>query len=265
MSNVKHKSKPRRVNQKRHQIQKKKRSIPRLKIYIKDEHESNYYIEESNNKEVEALLQRLNASKAKSKKIVNDYKRELELESRNTALVTRSNKNSLAKTKRKVNVKKKFANTAIKIAVTAAMLYIVFGVFFGLKRMETIYMSPSIAEGDLLLYYRLDKNYKVGDIIYFNIDDKNHVLRIVAKEGQTVSINEEGKLLVDGYPETHEALYDTKEPENSNISYPYTVEEGKFFVVGDYRRVANDSRVFGAISEDEIKGKVMGRLQIRNF
>ena len=152
----------------------------------------------------------------------------------------------------------------IKIVILVIIYYIFFGVVFGIKRMETSFMSPNITEGDLLVYYRIDKSYELGDVVVIKNNKKN-VYRIVAKEGQTVDVNEQGILLIDGYPEEHQAFYETNSDENSQITFPYTVEEGKFFVMNDYRLEKKDSRAFGTIFADSIIGKVIGRLQIRNI
>lgn len=159
---------------------------------------------------------------------------------------------------------KNIVRLLIKIVILAAIYYIFFGVVFGVKRMETSFMSPSITEGDILVYYRMEKNYELGDVVVVKNNKKN-VYRIVAKAGQTVDVNEQGVLLIDGYPEEHQAFYETNLDEDSQMTFPYTVEEGKLFVMNDYRLEKRDSRTFGTIFEDSIVGKVIGRLQIRNI
>lgn len=153
----------------------------------------------------------------------------------------------------------------IKIIMVIILFYIFFGVVFGVKRMNTSFMSPNITEGDLLLFYRIDKDFELGDIIVIKNNKSQDVYRIVAKEGQIVDVNEEGKLTVDGYPEEHQAFYLTELDENSQIKFPYQVEEGKLFVMNDYRLEKSDSRTFGTIFKDAILGKVIGKLQIRNL
>ena len=54
-------------------------------------------------------------------------------------------------------------------------------------------------------------------------------------------LNEQGVLLIDGYPEEHQAFYETKLDEDAQITFPYTVEEGKVFVMNDYRLEKKDS------------------------
>ena len=160
---------------------------------------------------------------------------------------------------------KKFVRLVLKILFLVVIGLIFFKVVFGLKRMETSYMSPYITEGDLLLYYRLDRDFQRGEIVYLKHNNKNYVFRIVAKAGQTVDISELGELIIDGVPEKNKSLYETNKIENSSISYPYKVREGNVFVMNDNRLQLEDSRYFGEIPINEIEGKIIGRLQIRNF
>jgi len=153
----------------------------------------------------------------------------------------------------------------IKLTALVLIVYVIFSVFFGIKRMDTSFMSPYITEGDLLIYYRIDQNYELGDVILIENNNKTDVYRIVAKPGQTVDINNSGELLIDGYPEEHVSFYKTQKDENSEIKFPYQVEQGKYFVMNDYRLQKNDSRTFGTIPEDSINGKIICRLQIRNI
>ena len=163
------------------------------------------------------------------------------------------------------NIWKEFLNLALKILVISLIGYIVFGVLFGIRRMNDQSMNPSIKEGSLIVFYRMDKNYNVGDVIVFENNNKEYILRIVAKSGQEVNINEDSELLVDKLPEEHQTFYETKAKEESNIEYPYIVETGKVFVMSDYRLTKDDSRMFGAVPIEKIKGKVIGKVQIRNI
>ena len=160
---------------------------------------------------------------------------------------------------------KKLLSLGLRLLLIALMLFVIFGVVFGLKRMETSAMQPSVVEGDLLLYYRLARDYNVGDVVVVNVDGRDVVSRIVAKGGQRVNITEKGKVMVDDYPEALEPFYRTELPDETGIKLPYTVPEGKIFVMGDYREATDDSRKFGAVHMNDVKGKLMGRFQVRNF
>ena len=59
-------------------------------------------------------------------------------------------------------------------------------------------MAPRISAGDLVLYYRLDKQPLAGDIIICNKNGKQYVDRVIAKGGDSVEITEEGTVKVNG-------------------------------------------------------------------
>lgn len=159
-----------------------------------------------------------------------------------------------------------FKTLLLKIITIIILLFIVFNYMYGFIRMQDNTMEPFISEGQLLLYYRIDKDYKVGDVVVVKYNGKKYVSRIIAKEGQEVKITEEGKLLVDGFPESNQSsLYPTEIPEDSKISYPYRVPANSYFIVGDYSVEINDSRIFGAVPFETLKGKVISSLKIRNI
>ena len=153
----------------------------------------------------------------------------------------------------------------LKIVILGGMLFIIFGFIFGLKRMDSLNMNPNLKEGDLLLYYRINQVYRENDIIVIDNNGKQQVYRIVATTDQTVDFNQEGQLLIDGYPETETTYYKTGQDDKSKIKFPYKVNDNEYFVLNDLRTDTNYSRTFGSIKKSQIKGKVIGKIQIRNL
>ena len=152
-----------------------------------------------------------------------------------------------------------------KFVFLVLLFYVLFFHIFGFTRIKDRSMSPNVAPGDLLLFYRLDHNYRVGDVVTFVKDNKRYSLRVLAIQGQMISFNEDGDFLIDGNLEYHETYLKTLIPKQSKIHYPYRVAKGKVFVVGDYRSEANDSRIFGAIDVKSIDGKVISLLQTKDI
>lgn len=68
---------------------------------------------------------------------------------------------------RKHPVLVEFATLFIKIAIIALVLVGLFTFVFGLFRINENTMVPNLAPGDLVMYYRLDKEYSVGETIVF--------------------------------------------------------------------------------------------------
>ena len=152
----------------------------------------------------------------------------------------------------------------VKIVLILLMGYIVFTFFFGVWRMNGISMVPSISDGDLIIFYRLDKQINPGDIVAFNKNGKKHFLRVVATEGQIVDITKDGELLINNHVEENESFFKTKKAESSSIEFPCKVEKGSVFVISDYRDDYDDSRSFGTIKVNDIEGKVLSILRTKN-
>ena len=76
---------------------------------------------------------------------------------------------------------------------------------------------------------------------------------------EVVELTEEGDLLVNGEGEERIVSGRTL-PLSEDITFPYTVPEGCYFVLGDNRENSSDSRSFGAVPLDEITGRVFFHL-----
>ena len=171
---------------------------------------------------------------------------------------------SLVQKKKKQLLKENILMLVKKTVFLLVLFYVLFFHIFGFTRIPNESMSPNIAAGDLLLYYRLDKDYNAGDVVTFVKDGKRYHLRVLATAGQMISLNTEGEFLVNGDLEAHQTYLKNVIPKKSKIHYPYVVEKGKVFVVGDYRSSTNDSRMFGAIDVKLIDGKVISLLQTKD-
>lgn len=138
---------------------------------------------------------------------------------------------------------------------------------------------------------RLDSMPVAGEVYTFvNPRDPSETLikRVIATEGQTVDLRD-GVVYVDGVAldepytlgkpskpmtsdlsykgavlgvdaETGEAvLNETGARVSEQISYPYTVPVGYFWAMGDNRTNSADSRVFGAVSAENVTGRAVLR------
>ena len=64
---------------------------------------------------------------------------------------------------------------------------------------------------------------------------------------------------------SEDIFYPTYKAEGSAVSFPYTVEEGKAFILNDYREDTDDSRIFGAVDMKDIDGPFLFTLRRRGF
>lgn len=144
-----------------------------------------------------------------------------------------------------------------KLIMMVLLLWILFGVLFGITPMRNNDMSPRISAGDLLLYYRLDENYRTNDVVVFEKDGTEYTGRIVGKGGESVEITEDAQLKVNGSSVIETDIFYSTPRYEEGIEYPVELAEDEYFILCDYRNGAKDSRYFGPVSRSEIKGKVI--------
>lgn len=128
---------------------------------------------------------------------------------------------------------------------------------FGIHPMANADMQPSICAGDLMLFYRLEKNLYCGDVAVFQKDGKWYTGRVVARSEDTVEITEDSQLKVNGSIVAENNIFYSTPRYDTEIDYPVSLEKNEYFILCDYREGGKDSRYFGPVNANEIKGKVI--------
>lgn len=155
-----------------------------------------------------------------------------------------------------------------KLILIILVLWLLFTFIFGFFVVYNDDMFPKMVPSDLLICYRLDRDFYVGDVVVVDKNDANYALRIVASGGDTVDISDEGQLVVNGsYQAETNIFYPTGEYEETavDIKFPMKLKENEVFVLGDMRKGAKDSRYFGPVEKNEIKGKVFALYRRSGF
>ncbi|MBQ4050686.1 MAG: signal peptidase I, partial [Oscillospiraceae bacterium] len=103
-----------------------------------------------------------------------------------------------------------------------------------------------------------------GDIVVTSAKNglnKPLVKRVIALGGQTVDLNENGEILVNGLVIDESYLDEKTAVSAGDLTFPLTVPEDSVFLLGDNREVSVDSRsdTVGMIREKELKGRVLLR------
>ena len=162
------------------------------------------------------------------------------------------------------NVLSWIRDIAIAVIIAAIIL-----AFFKPIIVQQESMHPNCYSGDYLITsrqsYRLFGEPQRGDVIVFrsslydeNGKQKNLIKRIVGLPGETIEIKN-GEVYING--ELLQENYVAEQGLSGEMD-AITVPEGRLFVMGDNRRVSQDSRspAVGTISMDSIVGKVIIRL-----
>lgn len=166
--------------------------------------------------------------------------------------------------KKEISVKDDVLFLVVKIFIFVGLLAILFLFIFGICRCNDDMMSPAFKDGDLAVFYRLQKEFQPSDTIVIEKDGETQVRRIIAKAGDEVDLTEDG-LKINGYLQQEKEIYAETLPYTEGISFPITVKEGEYFVLGDNRTNAKDSRIYGTVKQEEIKGVVITLLRRRGF
>ncbi len=131
-------------------------------------------------------------------------------------------------------------------------------------------MEPTINPNDRLIINKLATKYKTpnrGDIVVFLKEKKlplneYWIKRVIALPNEVVDI-ENGIVYIDGAPLEEDYTMGTTLTFVEGITFPYAVPEGHYFVMGDNRQNSEDSRLLGAIPEEDISA--IGALKIYPF
>lgn len=151
-----------------------------------------------------------------------------------------------------------------KIVCLVVVVWVLFGFIFGISIVQGEGMYPRMRDGDVTLWYRLEGDYGIGDIVTFDVDGERQYGRVVAKGGDTVDFSEDDLLLLNGSAQQEEVFSPTSK-QNRTQSFPLTVPKGEIFVLGDNRVYSVDGRDYGAISVSKIDGKIISLLRRRGL
>ncbi|MBQ7795174.1 MAG: signal peptidase I [Lachnospiraceae bacterium] len=118
-------------------------------------------------------------------------------------------------------------------------------------------MEPTLHDRQILFVLKTDE-LKEGDIAVFYYNNKVLVRRVVCEGGKQISIDKAGNVSVNGQL-LEEPYLTEKSLGQCNIEFPLNVPMGQYFVMGDVRDEAMDSRLseIGTISKERMIGKVL--------
>lgn len=163
----------------------------------------------------------------------------------------------------KAAIKAAYKNLLIRIIVLLVVGYLLFTQVFLITQAKGMEMFPAIKDGDLIIGFRLHRQYVKNDVLVYKVEGKQKIGRLVARATDVVTIDEDGTLRVNGTVQSGEIMYPTYPKEG--VSYPYQVPENHIFVMGDYRTQAEDSRDIGPIPVNKVEGKIITILRRRGL
>lgn len=152
----------------------------------------------------------------------------------------------------------------LRVLACVAVAWLLLTQVFMVAQQSGSEMNPAVVDGDILLAYRLDRDFAKGDVILYRSAGETRVGRVAAKGGDVVDIDDDGTLRVNGTVQD-DVVYPTYAPEGGALTYPYAVPEGTVFVLGDHRTEAYDSRAMGPVVLSNVDAKVFTLIRRRGL
>lgn len=156
-----------------------------------------------------------------------------------------------------------YRNLIVRVIMIVVVGYVTLTQVFMVTQVSGMDMFPALKDGDLAIVFRLQQEYAKDDVVVYNTPDGIRFGRIAARAGDVISMDDSGSWLVNGTTQSGEILYPTYAVEG--LEYPYRVPENCLFIMGDYRTLASDSRIYGAISLEDVVGKAITILRRRGL
>lgn len=138
------------------------------------------------------------------------------------------------------------------------LVFVVFGLVLGFALIRDDGMRPTVGSGSVAVYLRLTRSFRRGDLICLRLPDGNAaVRRVVAVAGDSVDLRG-GIAYINGLAERGSYSFTRTDPRPEGVSFPFILRQGEYFVLGDAREDAYDSRDFGVVRAADVLGKVLG-------
>lgn len=183
--------------------------------------------------------------------------------------------------KPKNNVRKDIFEILESTFITVFVIVMIFTYLLHPVNVVGSSMVPTLHDNDRIFMSTVTAGISCGDIVVVNndhaylLDEKGEAVecdsgmfneciikRVIACGGQTVDINfDTSEVFVDGEKLDEEYINEPTKKNDGAFSYPITVPEGYYFVMGDNRNASADSRnmLVGLIKHEQIYGTAVLR------
>ena len=149
------------------------------------------------------------------------------------------------------------SSTISTLMVAAACAVLVATLWVPVLQIYGNSMAPTLEEGQIVVSIKNGK-FEQGDLVAFYIGNKLLVKRMIAGPMDTVSIDSEGTVFVNG-KELDEPYVTEKALGECDLAFPYQIPDSRYFLMGDHRATSVDSRssVVGCVAQEQIVGKIL--------
>ena len=189
-----------------------------------------------------------------------------------------SNKKKYRKKKREqssiVTSKKRSLDIFLSLCISIIICLCISFFFFSIEKMTGNSMAPLLTNKECLVFSRDTKNLERFDIVVIKKAKKTEIRRIIGLPGETIRYRDD-YLYIDDQEVTEKFIinqineygrngkvYTQSDNENDGFQVG-PIPPDYFLVLGDNRPYATDSRQYGLVNREDLKGK--GTLSFPNL
>lgn len=151
------------------------------------------------------------------------------------------------------------------VIFVALIVWALFVFVIGIKMVPNDDMYPRMDAGDIMMYYRLDKSPIAQDVVVVEKNGTEYVGRVVASKGDTVDITKDENLVINDNLSIEDKIFYSTPRYKGFVDYPLQLKDDEYFILADKRTGGEDSRYYGPVSQDEIKGTLVGLYRRAKF
>ena len=152
---------------------------------------------------------------------------------------------------------------AIALILAGLVRYFIFQPFF----VKGASMEPNFEDGEYLIIDEISYYFKKpvrGDVVvfYYPLDtSRYYIKRIIGLPGETVEIKNGDIIIYNGEHPEGLLIQENYLPQNLTTGGDINkkISNGEYFVLGDNRLNSSDSRIWGALPEKDVVGRVLLR------
>src|SRR3989344_1260819 len=160
-----------------------------------------------------------------------------------------------------------FVFDILQTFVLAAAIFVIVYLFLLQPNMiKGASMETNFFDGDYILTEKVMYRFrepKRGEVVVFQSPsrpDVDYIKRIIGLPGETISLTD-GVIYINDVPldEEYQPTSETSAGRFLSSGEEFTVPSGTFFVMGDNRTHSSDSREFGTVALEDIRGRAVLR------
>lgn len=167
---------------------------------------------------------------------------------------------AISKEKYTRKYKKVLKSTVSSLIVVAAIAVLIATLALPVLQIQGSSMEPTLNDEEIVVLLKTPK-LKRGQLCCFSYQNKLLIKRIIGIPGDSITIDQEGYVYVNGTAIDEPYILDRALGE-CDVTFPVNVKDNHYFILGDHRSTSIDSRssAVGLVSGEQIVGKIFYRI-----